>query len=56
MCTKIVYQLDYNGDVIGSWKLPEGYENPIMRFAKELKQQKNRRDQARHAYIRHYPR
>lgn len=40
MCTKIVYQLDDNGHVIGSWKLPKNYENPIMRFFKELKRQK----------------
>lgn len=38
MCTKRVYQLDDNGNVIGYYVPPE--EHPIMRFIQELKRQK----------------
>lgn len=40
MGTKIIYQIDDHGKVIGCWKLPENYENPIIQFIKELKRQK----------------
>nr|DAO87376.1 MAG TPA: H-NS histone family [Caudoviricetes sp.] len=39
MCTKRIYQVDYNDKVIGYWTLTDG-EDPISAFIRELKQQK----------------
>lgn len=39
MCTKRIYQVDYNDKVIGYWTLTDG-EDLINTFIRELKQQK----------------
>lgn len=39
ICTKCIYQVDYNDKVIGYWTLTNG-EDLINTFIRELKQQK----------------
>lgn len=39
ICTKRIYQVDYNDKVIGYWTLTDG-EDLINTFIRELKQQK----------------